>query len=89
MSTKIQFWVLEKIESKIIDAKSALVEQEFLVLQELKESIWTITNDLNTFANHVAFLDLYTSHAIFSKENNLVKASYSENEVWKLLNEDI
>lgn len=69
---------LEKIESKIIDAKSALVEQEFLVLQELKESIWTITNDLNTFANHVAFLDLYTSHAIFSKENNLVKASYSE-----------
>jgi hypothetical protein len=30
---------LEKIESKIIDAKSALVEQEFLVLQELKESI--------------------------------------------------
>ncbi|HPC34871.1 MAG TPA: hypothetical protein PLP73_04325, partial [Candidatus Absconditabacterales bacterium] len=69
---------LEKIESKIIDAKSALVEQEFLVLQELKESIGTITNDLNTFANHVAFLDLYTSHAIFSKENNLVKASYSE-----------
>ena len=69
---------LEKIESKIIDAKNALVEQEFLVLQELKESIWTITNDLNTFANHVAFLDLYTSHAIFSKENNLVKASYSE-----------
>jgi len=30
---------LEKIESKIIDAKNALVEQEFLVLQELKESI--------------------------------------------------
>ncbi len=73
---------LEKIESKIIEAKNALIEQEFLILQELKDSIALIVNDLHDFSNYVSWLDLYTAHAIFAKENNLIKADYLEK--WSL-----
>ncbi|MCK9467252.1 MAG: DNA mismatch repair protein MutS [Candidatus Absconditabacterales bacterium] len=69
---------LEQIENKIMEAKSALIEQEFLILQELKDSIELIINDLHIFSNYVSWLDLYTSHAIFAKENNLIKTNYLE-----------
>jgi DNA mismatch repair ATPase MutS len=70
---------LEQIQNKIIEAKNALIEQEFLVLEEIKNSISTMTNDIYDFSTNVAWLDFYISHAIFAKENNLNKAEYVDN----------
>jgi DNA mismatch repair ATPase MutS len=70
---------LEQIQNKVIEAKNTLVEQEFLILEEVKNSISTIINEIYDFSNHIAWLDLYTSHAIFAKENNLNKPKYQNN----------
>ena len=79
---------LEQIQNKVIEAKNALIEQEFLVLEETKNSIIAITNDIYDFSSHIAWLDLYTSHAIFAKENSLNKPKFQSAE-WKVQNSEL
>ncbi len=67
---------LDEVQWKVLSAKEALVNHEFALLEEVKNTISTMTSELNNFANYIARFDLYTSHAIFSSENKLVKARY-------------
>jgi DNA mismatch repair ATPase MutS len=60
-------------------AKEALVNHEFALLEEVKNTISTMTTELNNFANYIAWFDLYTSNAIFASENKLVKSEYQNN----------
>ncbi len=76
---------LEQIQNKVIEAKNTLVEQEFLILEEVKNSISTIINEIYDFSTHIAWLDFYTSHAIFAKENNLNKPKFQSAE-WRVQN---
>jgi DNA mismatch repair ATPase MutS len=51
-----------------LEAKEALVNYEFVLLREIKDTIFTLINELNSFAKYIAWFDLYTSHAIFVEE---------------------
>ncbi len=73
---------LDSIQEKVLSAREWLASKEFAILNEIKNTIWTMTNEIYEFANVVAWFDLYTSHAIFASENNLVKAEYIDN--WEL-----
>jgi DNA mismatch repair protein MutS len=67
---------LDQIQWKILEAKEDLINHEFKLLEEVKNSIWNIIGELTEFANYIAWFDLYTSYAIFSQENKLVKPKY-------------
>ena len=69
---------LDEIQWKILEAKELLVNHEFKLLEEIKNTIASMIWWLNDFANYIAWFDLYTAHAIFANENNLVKAIYKE-----------
>lgn len=77
---------LERVQEKVLEAKESLAYHEFFLLEELKNSISLISNDIYEFANKIAWLDFYASHAIYSKENNLTKPMYVDK--WNLEIED-
>ena len=77
---------LDSMQEKVLSARDWLAKKEFAILDEIKNTIWTMTNEIYEFANVVAWFDLYTSHAIFASENNLVKAEYIDSGELKIKN---
>lgn len=77
---------LDSMQEKVLQAKDWLACKEFEILNEIKNTIWTMINEIYEFANYVAWFDLYTSHAIFASENNLVKPKYIESGELKIKN---
>ena len=77
---------LDSMQEKVLSAREWLASKEFAILEEIKNTIWTMTNEIYEFANIVAWFDLYTSHAIFASENNLVKAEYIDSGELKIKN---
>lgn len=73
---------LDEIQWKVLEAKELLTNHEFMLLEEVKNTISTMTTELNSFSNYIAWFDLYTSHAIFASENKLVKSEYKSD--WDL-----
>lgn len=70
---------LDTIQSQVLSAKDDLVSREFLLLQDAKEKISQISTSLTAFAEHIAWLDVYTSHALLAKEKNFSKPEFTNN----------
>jgi len=64
---------LDKIEQQIFIAKDKLIAKEQEELNNCKNNITNIYKEINEFNQYIAYLDLFTSHAIFAKENNYNK----------------
>jgi len=64
---------LNSIEQQILTAKEQLFNFEQTLLIQTKEQIANISSSINNFAQQIAWLDLYTAHAIFAQENNYNK----------------
>jgi DNA mismatch repair protein MutS len=59
---------LDSIQQKVLGAKDELTKMEFALLEEVKEKIATISKEISEFAETIAWMDLYTSHALLVKE---------------------
>ena len=70
---------LDTIQSQVLSAKDDLVSREFLLLQDAKEKISQISKSLTAFAECIAWLDIYTSHALLAKEKNFSKPEFTNN----------
>jgi len=70
---------LESIQWKILSAKDELSKMEFWLLQETKEKIAAIYKEISTFAETIAWLDLYSSHALLVKEKKFIKPELLKN----------
>ena len=64
---------LEEIQQSILSSKDQLVKKEFSLLEELKKQIEALTGPLSNFAQKIAELDVYCSHALFALEQGYVK----------------
>ena len=70
---------LDTIQSQVLSAKDDLVSREFLLLQDAKEKISQISTSLIAFAECIAWLDVYSSHALLAKEKNFSKPEFTNN----------
>ena len=70
---------LDTIQSQVLSAKDDLVSREFLLLQDAKEKISQISKSLTAFAEIIAWLDVYSSHALLAKEKNFNKPEFTNN----------
>jgi DNA mismatch repair protein MutS len=70
---------LDTIQIQVLSAKDELVSKEFALLQEAKEKISQISKSLTAFAESIAWLDVYSSHALLAKEKNFSKPEFTNN----------
>ncbi|MBQ7074347.1 hypothetical protein IJM86_04785 [bacterium] len=63
---------LQNLENSILSSKDQLQKQENQVLKELAEQIQTSSSLLNDFAQKVAELDVFCSHAVFAQEHGYI-----------------
>ena len=67
---------LENLQINILKAKDDLRTLEFTLLQQAQEKIAEWTKALNQFAERIAWLDLFVSHALLAKEKKFVKPEF-------------
>ncbi|MEI8091288.1 MAG: hypothetical protein WCG98_03400 [bacterium] len=70
---------LDTIQSQVLSAKDDLVSREFLLLQDAKAKVSQISKSLTAFAEWIAWLDVYSSHALLAKEKNFSKPEFTNN----------
>lgn len=70
---------LDNLQGHILGAREQLKSKELAVLTELQQLLLQHFQALSTLAEKLAWLDLFTSQAIFAKEHRLVKPELSEN----------
>lgn len=70
---------LDNLQSHILGAKEQLKTKESAVLQGLQQSLLENITPLYSLAEKLAWLDLFTSQAIFAREYRLVKPQLAEN----------
>lgn len=70
---------LDTIQTQVLSAKDELVSKEFALLQEAKEKISNISKSLTAFVETIAWLDVYSSHALLAKEKNFTKPEFTNN----------
>ncbi|MEI7562751.1 MAG: hypothetical protein WCJ39_03400 [bacterium] len=58
---------------------------EFSLLQEVKEKISTLHRELTAFADKIAWLDVYSSHALLAKEKHFSKPEFTHNQQVSIL----
>jgi DNA mismatch repair protein MutS len=64
---------LEEIQQSILSSKDELVKLEFSLLGKLAQEVSKVAEALSTFAQKIAELDVYCSHALFALEQNYVQ----------------
>ena len=69
---------LEKLQENILTAREKLTKLEGDLLKQMWENIWENIDELSSFANKVAELDVFCSHAVFSFENKYVKPEVNQ-----------
>lgn len=70
---------LDNLQGHILGAREQLKSKELAVLTELQQLLLQHFQALSTLAEKLAWLDLFTSQAIFAREHRLVKPELSEN----------
>ena len=70
---------LDNLQSHILGAKEQLKTKESAVLQGLQQSLLENITPLYSLAEKLAWLDFFTSQAIFAREYRLVKPHLAEN----------
>lgn len=66
---------LDNLQEDILEARQKLVKQEFITLNQLKNKLESIIGIIAEFSEHLAWLDVFVSHSILSKENQYIKPS--------------
>ena len=61
-----------------MQAKEQLSQIEFQILNQAKEKIATLSKELNDFAQTIAWLDIFSSQAILSKEKKYTKPEFTK-----------
>ena len=69
---------LDGLQGHIIEAKEKLISKEFEILVNLQTEILSHVKPLYRLADTLAWLDLFTSHALFAKEYQFIKPEISE-----------
>lgn len=64
---------LDEIQHRILEAKDQLIAKEFAQLEASKQLIAADHQIIARFADAVAWLDVYTSHAIFAHQHRYVQ----------------
>lgn len=64
---------LDTIQQAILDAKDKLWRQENILLLKTQEKMGSMYRALTIFAEHVAMLDVYTSHALLVRDKQWSK----------------
>jgi DNA mismatch repair protein MutS len=64
---------LEEIQQSILSSKDELVKLEFSLLGKLAQEVAKVAEALSTFAQKIAELDVYCSHALFALEQNYIQ----------------
>jgi DNA mismatch repair protein MutS len=67
---------LDVVQQSILEAKDQLIAKEFAQLEKTKELITTDHKALARFADAVAWLDVYTSHALFAYAHRYVQPTF-------------
>ncbi len=75
---------LENLQVQILNARDELQKKEHEFLVQAKEKIQEHINELTAFGNSISELDVYTSFALFSLDNQLVKPEISLNTTIKI-----
>jgi len=73
---------LDSLEQKIFAAKEKLIHHEFELLEEAKNKIAKHNKELNEFAQKIARLDIFTSHALLAKEYDFCSPKLTQN--WQI-----
>lgn len=77
---------LKEYEDKIINAKSRLVELEYMVLKNLSEKIKEKKKEISVLADKVAYIDVICSFSHVSVENNYTMPKFNDNGEIHILN---
>ncbi len=64
---------LEKLQENILTAREKLTKLENSLLKEMWEKIWDKNAEISSFAQKVAELDVFCSHAVFAFENRYIQ----------------
>ena len=64
---------LEKLQENILTARDQLMKLELDLLREMWENIWEKNIEISSFAQKVAELDVFCSHAVFAFENQYIQ----------------
>lgn len=64
---------LDELQRKVLSAQFQLRSSEQALLEDAKASLLAASAAFHELADGIAWLDLYTSHALFAKEKKYVK----------------
>jgi len=67
------------VQEKILSAKDALTQKEYELLGKAQEKIASLHKSLHHFAEQIAALDVYVSHALFVEAKQRVKPEFVPN----------
>lgn len=77
---------LENIQGQIFQAKDDLTKKEYELLNIAKQKLIEISRLLNEFSDKISWLDIYSSHAILSKEKNYNQAEIIREKSIEIIN---
>ena len=69
---------LEKLQENIITSREKLTKLENDLLKEMWEKIWDKNSVISSFAQKVAELDVFCSHAVFAFENRYIQPEMNQ-----------
>jgi len=73
------------LQEKVLKAKEELAGLEFGFLVKAKQKIATLIDDLHVFAEYIAWLDVFSAHAILAKEKLYIKPELSSSQTLDLV----
>ena len=69
---------LEKLQENILTAREKLTKLENNLLKEMWEHIWEKNAEISSFAQKIAELDVFCSHAVFAFENRYIQPEMTQ-----------
>lgn len=72
---------LEHVQEAVLSSKDQLGKLEYQILGALAQKIGNLANTLSSFAQKIAELDVYCSHAIFATEHKYIQPELNATDV--------
>ena len=64
---------MDHLQEEILEARGHLSKKEYALLVRLQQEMGMIVEPLTSFAHSIAWLDVFTSHALFAKAQQYCK----------------